>query len=61
MNGTMILARPPVLIKVTFQKHFALKVWVSIDHCCVNLGELYMILTVHGSDHKKSKCTKYHK
>ena len=24
-------------------------------------GELYMILTVHGSDHKKSNCIKYHK
>ena len=34
---------------------------MHIDHCCVDLGELYMILTVHGSDHKKSKCIKYHK
>ena len=25
------------------------------------MGELYMILTVQGSDHKKSKCIKYHK
>ena len=28
---------------------------MHIDNCCVNLGELYMILTVHGSDHKKIK------
>ena len=34
---------------------------MHIDHCCVDLGELSMILTVHGSDHKKSKCIKYHK
>ena len=26
----MILARPHILIKVTFMKHFALEVWVSI-------------------------------
>ena len=34
---------------------------MHIDHCYVDLGELYMILTVHGSDHKKSKCINYHK
>ena len=30
MNGIMISARPRVLMEVTFLKHFALKVWVSI-------------------------------
>ena len=30
LNGTMISARPRMLIKVTFLKHFALEVWVSI-------------------------------
>ena len=30
LAGTMILARPRILIKVTFLKHFALEVWVSI-------------------------------
>ena len=29
---------------------------MHIDNCFVALGELYMILTVHSSDHKKSKC-----
>ena len=28
INGTMILARPCILILVTFLKHFALEVWV---------------------------------
>ena len=31
MTGTMISARPRLLIKGTFLKHFALKVWVSIN------------------------------
>ena len=43
----------------TMKKH-AKSPSMHIDHCCVDLGELYMILTVHGSDHKKSKCIKYH-
>ena len=30
MNGAMISVRPRILIKVTFLKHFALEVWVSI-------------------------------
>ena len=30
MNGTMISARHRVLIYVTFLKHFALELWVSI-------------------------------
>ena len=30
MNGTMSSARPRILIKVTFLKHFAFEVWVSI-------------------------------
>ena len=34
---------------------------MHIDNCWVDLGERHMILTVHGSDHKKSKCIKYHK
>ena len=34
---------------------------MHIDNCWVDLCELYMIVTVHGSDHKKSKCIKYHK
>ena len=33
MNGTMIFARPHILIKVIFLKHFALVVWVSIGYC----------------------------
>ena len=33
---------------------------MHIDHCCVDLDELYMILTVHGSDNK-IKMLKYHK
>ena len=34
---------------------------MHIDNFWVDLGELYIILTVHGSNHKKSKCIKYHK
>ena len=34
---------------------------MHIDNCQDDLGELYMILTVHVSDYKKSKCIKYHK
>ena len=34
---------------------------MHIDNFWVDLGELYIILTVHGSGHKKSKCIKYHK
>ena len=30
LTGTMISARPRLLFKVTFLKHFALEVWVSI-------------------------------
>ena len=33
MNGTMISARPRILIKVTILKAFALEVWVSIYVC----------------------------
>ena len=32
---------------------------MHIDNCWFNLGELCMILTVHGSDHTKSKCIKW--
>ena len=30
---------------------------MHIDHCCVDLGELYMILTVHDSDHKNQNAS----
>ena len=30
---------------------------MHINNCWVDLGELYMILTVHGSDHKKSNAS----
>ena len=35
----MISARPRVLIKVTFLKHFALEVWVSI--CLIETSPVY--------------------
>ena len=31
---------------------------MHIDNCLVNLGELCMILTVHGSDHKNQNAQK---
>ena len=40
----------------TMKKHAKLPS-MHIDHCCVDLGELYMILTVHGSDHKNQNAS----
>ena len=57
MQGTQYAPRESILC----MEHFVALHSMHIDHCCVDLGELYMILTVHGSDHKKSKCIKYHK
>ena len=43
----MITVRPLILIKVTFLKHFAFEVWVSICFCDI---PMFLCLQIHAND-----------
>ena len=52
----MITARPPILIKVTFLKHFALEVWVSIFSSNITLNKFAWVPRANGPIELVEEC-----